>query len=1231
MRLSYSFARLSFVVISLFAFAFATHAQYRASIQGTVTDPQGSAVSAATLTLKNLETNQTQTATSDASGVYNFSGLGPSHYSLTVEKTGFKKKVLEDVTVLAEQANGLDIQLEVGEVSQSVVVSGETAPLIDTETSNLSATVTSQEYQALPSFGRDPFQLLQLAPGAFGDGAQSAGGGTSNLPATTIGGTGATDGIFKTENGGQIVAGGARNGENNYTIDGVGMTSVSWGGAAVITPGEDSIKEVKVVTDNYDAEYGRYLGAQVQIISQNGTNQYHGSLFLKNHEPGFDAYTKYNGFNSDQPGCHSPCGNVKDDNHFNDYGGTVGGPIIHNKLFAFFSYETIRSHTAGSTVGGWYETSAFRALAPAGSNAAKYFAYPGLAPNTGTVLAAAAPGAKYSCADVGLAEGTNCITVPGQGLNLGSPLTAPLGTPDTGWSSSTNPGTGGDGLGGANNLNPGVADVAFIQNVFSPSSSAEAQYNGRIDFNLTSNDLIAFSMYYVPVTSTSINSYSTGIRPMNLFNHQVLNEALTGLWDHTFSSTLVNEARLNAAGWRWNDLDLNPNAPWGLPPLEINGLGSGNDALNLSGFGIGVPGIFDQWTYGFKDVLTKVHNSHTMKMGGEVTRLYFLDDAPWNARPQYNFDNIWDLLNDAPATELATFNPTTGVPTDFRKDTRSNLYGFFFQDDYKLRSNLTLTLGLRWEYFGPISEIHGHLASVELGTGADLLSGVHVRTGGDLYNAQKGNFGPQLGFAWSPTDFAGHNFSNRLVIRGGFGMAYNGEDEATSLDGRNNPPFLSSTPTLANPQTVNCFPGGTSQCPVVYQNSFPSGVHSFYGYASNPTTIESFNSANLPIPGPNFAPISLTGYPATWPTTYTYHYNLETQYDLGHDWVATLGYQGSITRHLTRQYNLYDVLGAQGYAFNPVVTGIDWNANDGSARFNALLLELNHHFSRSFQVDAQYRFSSTWDTGSNEYATGVYQFNLQANNYAPADYDVRNMFKLYGVYAPRFFHGDRSWMEKVAGGWSLSGILNAHSGFPWTPTYNLNSAYPNNKSVDPFYSLGPGVAGSSSNDGLNFVLPSAYLGGFNPNYRSSALETNGGSAFFTQPNVVPGALFACLFPNPPAAQCPTGQVSTGPIPPPGIRRNLFWGPGYFDVDATVSKAFGLPTMKVLGEGAKIEFRANFYNLFNKLNLNAFSAPGNGGSSLDTEVLDTHFGEVGANGQNGSLGSRTIELQARFSF
>src|SRR5207237_651918 len=262
MRLLKNFVRAIAFSVCILSMGVAAHAQYRASIQGVVTDPQGAVVSGATLTLKNLQTNQTRTATTDENGIYNFNALPPKQYSLAVEKAGFKKRVLDNVSVIAEQANALNIQLEIGEVTQSITVSGDSTPLIDTETSNLSGTVNSEEIQKLPSFGRDPFKLLQLAPGAFGDGAQGAGGGNSNLPGSAgENGTGGSTGIFATENGGQITANGARVGQNNYQIDGVGMTSVSWGGTAVITPNEDSIKEIKIVTNNYDAENGRYSGA----------------------------------------------------------------------------------------------------------------------------------------------------------------------------------------------------------------------------------------------------------------------------------------------------------------------------------------------------------------------------------------------------------------------------------------------------------------------------------------------------------------------------------------------------------------------------------------------------------------------------------------------------------------------------------------------------------------------------------------------------------------------------------------------------------------------------------------------------------------------------------------------------------------------------------------------------------------------------------------------------------
>jgi hypothetical protein len=1148
-------------------------AQYRAGIQGTVLDPQGAAVQGATVTVISNETGVSKQATTDANGVYTVPALAPGKYMVIIEKQGFKKQTLEDVQVAAEQMNSVNVTLEVGAVTESITVSGSELPLLETATASVSGTVTAQQFQKLPSFGRDPFQLLQLAPGAFGDGAQSAGGGTQNLPATTIGGTGSTDGVFKIENGGQITASGARTGENNYQIDGVGTTSVTWGGTSVITPNEESIKEVRVVTDNYDAEYGRYRGAQVQIISQNGTNEYHGSFFFKAHRPGLNAFTKYNGYNN---------GNVKDANRFNDWGGSLGGPILKNRLFAFFSYERLDNNAASATTSGWYETPQFRALAASGTNAAAFLNFAGVGPNGGTLV-------DQTCASIGLIEGTNCHFIAGQGLNLGSPLTAPRGTRDAGFINNNNPGTGGDGSGGPNNLN-NTPDIAFYTGVLNPSNSNHVQYNGRLDFNATSKDLIAFSIYYVPNSSTSING--NGTRLMNLFNTTSINRAFTGIWDHTFSPTLVNEARINAAGWMQKDLGNNPDAPWGLPQVSFNGTGG----ITLNGYGIGSFNGFDQWTYAAKDVLTKVHGAHTMKMGGEFTRLLSVDAPFWSDRPSYSFNNIWDFLNDAPVTENAQFDPQTGVPSALRKDLRSTVTALFFQDNFKARPNLTLTAGLRWEYFGPLSEKNGKLATVVLGTGAGLFTNMSVRTGGTQFDAQKTNFGPQLGFAWSPKQFAGHDFYNRLVIRGGFGIAYNGIAQSNSLDVRFNPPFVSNGQSFSGSQ-------------IVYIDSFPSDVHNPNGYAPNPNAILTFGSNNLPTSGR----IDLTALPAEWPTTYTYHYTLGGQYDLGRQWVASIGYQGSTTRHLTQHYNLYNVGAAGNYAFNPVVSGITYYADDGSARFNALLLELQHRFSQSFELDTQYRYSHSLDSGSNAYAGGFYQWNI-ATGFATSDYDTRHAFKLYGIWSPTIFKGSNSWMEKIIGGWTVSGILNAHSGFPWTPQYNNNEI---TNGFDPVYNFGQFSGGSSGNAGSGSLLPAAYLGGFSANYRSSTANPNGGQAYFTPPNVPQGTLFECLFVTAPTANCPNGREPLGGLPsPPGIARDSFTGPAYFDVDATLSKSFGLPSMKIIGENAKIEFRANFYNLFNKLNL----------TNIQSDIMNVHFGQA----QN-ALGARVIEMQARFSF
>jgi hypothetical protein len=1170
MKRSVATVRTVSVVLCVLLFAALAQAQYRAALQGVITDAQGAVVSGAKVTLKDIETNRTLQTTSDPGGNYSFSALPPARYRVEVEKQGFKKKVVDDLSIFAEQANALNVQLEVGTASETITVNGDAAPLVDTETATVSGTVTSQDIQKLPSFGRDVFQLAQLAPGAFGDGAQAAGGGSSSLPGSNQSASGATDGIFKTENAPQIVANGTQNEANGITIDGVGVDSITWGGSAVVTPNEESVKEVKIVTNSYDAENGRYSGAQIQVISNNGTNQYHGSLFFKAHRPGLDAYQTWNGpYSVWQPTntTASERGLQRDTGRFNQFGGSVGGPIWKNKVFGFFSYETLRNNSI-STGTGWYETPQFDALASAAQPiAAKMLAFPGEGASYSSII-------PRTCASINLTEGVQCNTIAGQGLNIGSPLTTGAGTYDPTWQNTGTPGVGG-GL-------TQTPDIFFV-NTVDPTKINDSQYNGRVDINATGKDLVAFSMYRVPVSSTFYNGAN---RAADLWHHKSTNEAETALWNHTFSPTLINEARMNAAGWRWNEIATNSQEPWGLPQDSFDCVGNGA-CLNF--LGAAGPSVFDQWTYNVKDTLTKVRGSHMLKFGGELAKLEFLDEAPWSARPSYAFHNMWDFLNDVPFFEGGDFNPLTGSPTAVRKDIRSDVLGFFVQDDYKARSNLTINVGLRWEYFQPLHEKNNQISNVVLGSGANALTGMSLRQGGNLFTAPKGNFGPQLGFAWSPS-----MFHDKTVLRGGIGLSYTGLEEAISLNGRDNPPLVSGVGF--------CCANYAAIPTIVY--GVPSSTSSFFGYPINPSTISAYGSNNLPLTG---GPVQVTGFPAHMPTMYTYHYSLDLQEELGHQWVATLGYQGSTSHHLTRQYNQNVVLAAQGIALNPMVNSVDWYANDANSNFNAILAGLRHQFAHSFEADVQYRWSKSMDDGSQPYYEDPYQYYPQ-ESWGRSDYNVANAFKVYGVWSPTIFHGSRGWLEKAAGGWSLSGILNLHSGFPWTAYYS------NGTNCNLIY----------QGSGFCTLRPAAYLGGAGTDYSNSAFESGpgpGNAAVFNK-NFSKGAL--SYFSIPTFTQGPAFPA-TGPLPQNStVPRNTLNGPGYFDTDISLNKSFGLPTMRVLGESAKLEFRIDFFNLFNRLNLNGGSIT----NTISTDGVNSNpaFGQA----QN-ALGSRTLEMQARFNF
>ena len=478
------------LALVLFAAMFTStvaHAQFRTSVQGVVTDPTGAAIPGATLTLKDPSTNTTISRTSDASGVFNFNALPATSFTLTVAHAGFQEKTLADLQLIPEQANSVNVQLELAGATQEVTVNASTTPAVDTETANIGGTISGNDIQHMPSFNRDVFTLTQLVPGTISDGSQASGGGVYQLGANQGPGGSGSSGQAPTENGPQSNANGQQYETNGITIDGISTVSSVWGGTTVITPTEDSIDNVRIVTNDYDAENGRFSGAQTMVTSKSGTNQLHGSAFFALHRPGLNAYNRYSGGGTP----------IRDEKRFNQWGGSLGGPIWKDRVFAFFAFETSPSSASDITT-GWYTTPAFAALAPAGSIANTFLSFPGSAVNNKGIVTA-----NESCADVGLVEGVTCNTIAGQGLNIGSPLTIGLGKQDpTATDTPSNPGVG-NGL-------SNVADIADYITV-NPSSTYYRQFNGRADANVTKKDHLAFAIYWVPQGFTQ---YENGDRPV---------------------------------------------------------------------------------------------------------------------------------------------------------------------------------------------------------------------------------------------------------------------------------------------------------------------------------------------------------------------------------------------------------------------------------------------------------------------------------------------------------------------------------------------------------------------------------------------------------------------------------------------------------------------------------------------------------------------------------------------
>jgi hypothetical protein len=1144
-------------------------AQYNASLQGTVQDSSGGVISGATVQLQNSGTQAKMQTTTNGQGFYRFNQLAAGTYDLTVSATGFQSQTVSAVQVASDLPQTANATLQTGNIQSSVTVTASAYANLQTADASVSGTVTSRAIEELPTFGRDPYELIRTLPGVTGTGGRSGNGNTVFL-GNTSGPGGSNTSIFQTENQVQVSSAGQRVEQNVYLIDGVSVNSLGWGGAAVVTPNSESVADMTVITSDYSAEDGRNSGAQIKTTTKSGTDQFHGSGVFLYQDPNFNAFNKYGGPNGALP--------VRVQNNYRQYAGSLGGPIIKDKFFFFLSYEGLHSKTA-SYGQAWVATPQYRQLIaqqrPNGI-VGKIFGSVNGTPRTVQALNTA----TSTCAAVFHASAASvCRDVPG-GLDLGSPGPG-VGPGDPYYPIPTAAGSIGGGF-------DGIPDIQFVQ-YYLPAEQVGNQFNGRFDYNATSKDLISGSAYVTHLNSISADSASAGAPDADIAL-KPLNTAITAIYIRNINATTINELRSNFTRFADNQLNDNAGTNWGIPHLQVEAYPINDGHIQIGGapWSPDTPALLAQNTFEVRDTLIKVLGNHTLRLGGQFRWEQDNDNLLGGERPFYSFSGLWNLANDAPIFEQLYANAATGGPANAARYFRDRDDALFVQDDWHVNASLTLNLGLRWEYFSPLTEKQGQLDNIALAaTGPNPLVNAQVRHVSQLWNSNWKNFMPKVGFAYAPV--AAHQ---RFVLRGGFGMSYNRQNDNIFANSReDNPNYYH--------YNLCC---GTAAAPFSFASPFAGGQIQFNtgsnkspnSYPANPflaTGVNPVSGTPNAIGGGTPPAVEIYGaYPNT-PDAYSFLYSLETQTQLPGDIVFTLGYQGALSRHLIRLVNqnfLYpQQVGSQSSYFYAVFLPTP----DVNSSYNAMNVRVAKQFSKGFSADATYTWSKSIDMLSSEgpgaQTNQTDPVHAQTDEYGPSDFDARHRFTATGLWTLPIFPHSKGVLHSILGGWQLGGILSAYSGFPWTPVTGFQNS----------------VASVTSAATINPTRPVGYFGNANQNDRSNSCFINGCEFGGTSPtSTIVG----------------TKYFDTSHPGPPGIGRNSFRGPGFFSTDASLGKRFAIP---FLGEAAGVEVRGFAFNVFNQLNLLPFQF------GQDTaHVENANFGRP-----DGALAGRSVELELRLTF
>ena len=1052
-------------------------------IAGTVSDPSGAAVKGATVTVVDERTNQERRTATNDDGNFFFVGLTPSNYLLRAAQTGFSTAELKDLPLQVGQEIRRDLTLAISASSSIVEVQGGAIEAVDQSSAKIGVNVSEREVANLPLNGRQVSQLYLLTPGAV-----NSGSGTYD----------------------NIRFSGRSNQQNIVRYDGVEATSIidaSPGNLNGETTSNfrlqnslENVQEFRVDSSNYPAEYGTGTGGQISVVTKSGSNQLHGALFEYNRNNFFDARNFFSQRNS------------PDKLRLNQFGGSVGGHIIKDKLFFFGSYEGLRQRTSSPF-------------------------------NEGTIS---------NCAR------TNSCVNPTTGARINLPVNPAI-----------QPLLSAFPIGQFRTSDP-LTDQVIING----PGSVDEDYGGiRFDYNVSDKYKLYVRYFRDQGTSSqtqnsTLSQYEQSVTPQN--GLITFTQALTPtiLNETKFGVNSIKERVAGVAG---------PSPGVDLTGVTLNLTGSvalsgiagqtGNNAfatptglIRLSSAFNGRGAPYTNYSLSGIDNLSWVKGNHNTKFGVEFRPITLYNDQLGGTT--YSFANVTNFLSNTPTSvayngDLSALSPFTNLSGNAKL--QQTYYIGYAQDEWRIRPNFTMNYGLRYEYYSVLSEARNKNVVFDIPTG-DIIP----RDKNDWYGSSKLNFGPRLGFTWSP-----EAAKNKTVVRIGAGYYYGPGQTEDQLQPEANDRINTS-------QTTNVrYPFNVAALAANYNINSPTLGYQPRAYA----------------PGYHIPERVLS-------------YTFSVQQELPSNTVFTLAYVGSQGRNLFLRSitNLITNVGQNPTTGAAIVTRqfggrfaeIDYKTSGGTDHYDAFQVGVNHRYSRGLTLGGQY----TWghgignSGGSNEANTAGNPFNFAADR-GNNNFDIRQSLNVDVLYDlpygrnRRFGASASRPLDLVLGGWQLGGILNARSGVP----------------IDVLI-VRPDVVYRDRRNGNVYANP--LLVGGRP-VTDAIINTLGGGASrnVRRPDVVPGV-------NP--IQSNNGLFYINPaafsVPQPGAfgnsGRNSLAGPAIAQLDITLSKKFSVT------ERLNLELRGEAYNITNHAN---FANPGT--LRLNQGIPSVTNGVVGGGIQPGS--------------